>query len=57
MYLLHEVPHGMQWILFHGLLEIVSSSPQRGGSNTKLEDPDTFEILICVEGPTRIEWT
>lgn len=35
------VQHGMQQIMFHGLLDIVPSPPQRGGSNRKPEDDDT----------------
>ena len=33
--------HATQWMMFHGLLDFVSSPPQRCGSNTKLEDRDT----------------
>ena len=34
---LHKVLHDVQWIMFHGHLDFVSSPPQRGGSNIKQE--------------------
>ena len=35
---LHEVLHGIQWIMFHGLQDFASSPPQRVGSNTNPGD-------------------
>ena len=57
---LHGVLHGMQWIMSHGLLDLVISPPRRGESNTNSGEYDTSDshnpwFIIrsyCVEGPT-----
>ena len=61
---LHGVLHGMQWIMFHGLLYFcVMPTLKRVGSNWKPGDHDTpkshnpwFITAYCVEGPTWIGW-
>ena len=39
----HGVLHGMQWIMFHGLVDFASSQPQRFGSNLT-QNWETFTL-------------